>query len=184
MDLKLINHKLIIILFIAVAGSMVIFAVYFRLGNTAKLNLPIPRQNPTIQPTKIILPGQIILQYDRQNSTKNKIVLVAYGNSKDQSITTFDIDVRYNHDKLTKESVEGMIAGFDIIPTNISLEDSNQSELIITGIKAQYNQETVIFNNQQLVKIVFNVTQPLVSDDIELFFESGQTYDSNLINID
>ena len=185
MEIRL--NKGILVLAIFIVLILLLMTIFFVLSSSNKADnfAVIPRfSNPTTIPTRINLPGKINLLVDKTNTNKSKLVLIASADSKTQQMTSFDIDLRYNNKKLKKESVEGMIAGFDFVPTDMPIDDTNLSELIVTGIKSPYNTDEVIFNNSQLAKITFSVIAPLAKNDIQLFFIINMTNDSNLVNID
>ena len=185
MELKLKNHKLVLIgIPVILTALIIIFIMMSKMTQNQQNFSLIPQSKPTSELPKINLPGKINLIVDSKNLNNSKLVLIASADSKNHQMTSFDIDIRYNNKKLKKESVEGMIAGFDFVPTDMIIDKSEQSELIITGIKSPYNTDPVIFSNSQLAKITFSKLAPFTSNDIELFFIINMTNDSNLVNID
>jgi hypothetical protein len=179
------NITIFFIVIIVFTGTLFILNTIQRpvkVTNNANPNTVYPSPSPKIK----LPPGKLTLQTETKDIANRKLVIIASFDSAGDSITSFDIDIRYNVNKLKVDKIETLVPGFDIHNTNDNKRQDNpsDSELILTGIKATYNNDPAIFKVTKIARITFVTNGNYNNKDIQLVFKPFATDDSNLLNID
>lgn len=108
------------------------------------------------------------------------ITLFIYADAPESLIDGYDAVVNYDSARLTFDSVSSTLEDMEVHSTDNEL-DSEQRELVITGIRSSKRKEPFLFNNTGLVEVSF-VAEQAGDALVDLIFEPGSATDSNIID--
>ncbi|OGK21535.1 hypothetical protein A3C23_04835 [Candidatus Roizmanbacteria bacterium RIFCSPHIGHO2_02_FULL_37_13b] len=130
----------------------------------------------TKTPSGVTLPGKISLRFkddQKSYSINDNVYLYAYADSLQIPIIGYDLVLKYDKESLKFVQVKSLQD--DFVVSSFSTEDA----LNITGIKKLSSSYGTIFDNNQLLELVFKPKKEGRAN-IEIDFTQGKSTDSNL----